>query len=832
MSQAAQPNITSVGTLTGLAIQGLLIASNGSGISNLNSSNLVGNVANANVALVVSQAAQPNITSVGTLTGLTVSGLLVASNGSGISNLNSSNLVGNVANANVALVVSQAAQPNITSVGTLTGLAIQGLLVASNASGLSNLNASNVTLGTLSTGVFPTSGVTAGTYGSSANVSRVSVDTYGRVTAASNVAIVSSQWTTGTGNIYYLAHVGIGTSLVSSNLTVAGNAYISNAVTTTNVIASSYSGTTSGGTVIDTNGTVSLTAASSGVKDQFGNPVIDNYGTFWVNSGISLWPSASQIIDGVGTVYLASGSSGLQNQSIQQVIDNNGTVYLTNASSGLRNQSSQTIIDNTGLVNLVNGLQISGAAGTAGQVLQATGTGNGVQWGTDTNSQWTGTSGTPIYYVPQVGIGSTVTPTSNLQVTGNIYASTAITTRNVFANTLVLANASSYINVIGAVAATTFYGTLAGSNTGTFSNVSASNAAGLSTLNASNVVFGTLSTSVFPTSGVTAGTYGSSANVSQVSVDTYGRVTAASNVAITSSQWTTGTGNIYYLASVGIGTSVVSSNLTVSGNLYVSNSIQTGNLILGGVTSGGFLRAQGASNVTSVTTIPIGSGGTNQTSYGTVGGVVYYDGTQFQAASGIVASTATTLNVTTANITTLQTNSFIPSASGLFMNLNATYTLTPSSNWLGSIAGTITSNLYTLFAPLPGISGWSAYGSSSCVNQPTANGGIRFNQPGPYMITTVISADSGIKTIALSSNLGNTVDIHSNVTNVWQYCYRFPFGDVNPWPVTIPVNVTNTSQYYYIDFETNNQSDNIHQTAYTNTATQAYTGSYVIIRPV
>jgi len=331
---------------------------------------------------------------------------------------------------------------------------------------------------------------------------------------------------------------------------------------------------------------------------------------------------------------------------------------------------------------------------------------------------------------------------------------------------------------------------------------------------------------------VTAGTYGSSANVSQVTVDTYGRVTAAANVTIVSSQWTTGTGNIYYLSNVGIGTSSVSSNLTVAGNVSVSNTIQSGNLILGGLTTGGFLQAQGTSNVTSVATVPIGSGGTNQTTYGTTGGVVYYDGTRFQAATGIVASTASTLNVTTANITTIQSSSFIPAASGLFMNLNATYTLTNTSNWYGNIAGTITSNLYTLFAPLPGTSSWNAYGSSALVSAPTVNGGIKFNQPGPYLITAVITADTGIKTIALSSNLGNTVDVHSNVTNVWQYCYRFPFGDVNPWPVTIPLNVTNTSQYYYIDYETNNQIDNIHQTAYTNAAAQAYTGSYVIIRPV
>ena len=52
-------------------------------------------------ALTLTTAAQTNITSVGTLTGLTVSG-------------------------NTALTLNTSAQPNITSVGTLTGLALTG----------------------------------------------------------------------------------------------------------------------------------------------------------------------------------------------------------------------------------------------------------------------------------------------------------------------------------------------------------------------------------------------------------------------------------------------------------------------------------------------------------------------------------------------------------------------------------------------------------------------------------------------------------------------------------------------------------------------------------
>jgi len=248
VSQASQPNITSVGTLTGLAIQGLLVASNGSGISNLNSSNLVGNVANANVALVVSQASQPNITSVGTLTGLNVQGLLIASNGSGISNLNSSNLVGNVANANVALVVSQASQPNITSVGTLTGLNVQGLLIASNGSGISNINSSNLvgnvananvalvvsqasqpnitSVGTLTGLNVSGTSNTTNLYVSTANVGTLNVISISNLNSLTtnlsnvsilNVSTVENVTQLGAGNVT------VSNSITVSNLSVSGN---------------------------------------------------------------------------------------------------------------------------------------------------------------------------------------------------------------------------------------------------------------------------------------------------------------------------------------------------------------------------------------------------------------------------------------------------------------------------------------------------------------------------------------------------------------------------------------------------------------------------------
>ena len=99
--------------------------------------NVSGTVALASVAGTVSGAAQANITSVGTLTGLGVNGTITASavtantglftgDGGGLSNVAGGNVTGQVANALVSGTVYTAAQPAITSVGTLTSLTTSG----------------------------------------------------------------------------------------------------------------------------------------------------------------------------------------------------------------------------------------------------------------------------------------------------------------------------------------------------------------------------------------------------------------------------------------------------------------------------------------------------------------------------------------------------------------------------------------------------------------------------------------------------------------------------------------------------------------------------------
>ena len=134
LTTAAQTNITSVGTLGLLSVTGNVTAANvtathygaATGLTGIPGANVTGtlSVPTTSYAATVSGAAQANITSVGTLTALTVSGNLNVSSGSF--------MVGNVVATSVAGSLTTAAQPNITSVGTLTSLSSSGNITGAN----------------------------------------------------------------------------------------------------------------------------------------------------------------------------------------------------------------------------------------------------------------------------------------------------------------------------------------------------------------------------------------------------------------------------------------------------------------------------------------------------------------------------------------------------------------------------------------------------------------------------------------------------------------------------------------------------------------------------
>jgi len=160
LTTAAQTNITSVGTLTALSVgtgnitggnlilsgaiidsaqldiqtsaanANIVLTPNGTGNVNIGRMSASGNITavtfigalsgaatSATTAGTVTTAAQPNITSVGTLTSVSITGNVTAGNLSGTS------IVG---------TLTTAAQTNITSVGTLTALSVTGNVTGGN----------------------------------------------------------------------------------------------------------------------------------------------------------------------------------------------------------------------------------------------------------------------------------------------------------------------------------------------------------------------------------------------------------------------------------------------------------------------------------------------------------------------------------------------------------------------------------------------------------------------------------------------------------------------------------------------------------------------------
>ena len=153
----AQTNITSVGTLTSLTVTANTTSGNLHTAGIITASRLVSNVAigtapltvtsttqgsNLNVATAgtagtVTTNAQPNITSVGTLTSLAVTGNITAGNVYANS--------GTIGATTLTGSLTTVAQGNITSVGILTSLSVSGQITNGNITTGANTTAGNIT---------------------------------------------------------------------------------------------------------------------------------------------------------------------------------------------------------------------------------------------------------------------------------------------------------------------------------------------------------------------------------------------------------------------------------------------------------------------------------------------------------------------------------------------------------------------------------------------------------------------------------------------------------------------------------------------------------------
>jgi hypothetical protein len=344
---ASQTQITSVGTLTGLNSSGTITApaftantgvftGNGSGLTAIAGGNVTGQVANALVAGTVYTAAQPNITSVGTLTSLSVTGNVSA---------------GNVSGTLLTGTLTTAAQPNVTSLGTLTGLGVNGTITGvnitantgvftGNGSALTALNASNISSGTLAQARLANASVTLGSTALTLGSTVTTVAGLSSVTSTSFVGALTGAATTA-GTVTTAAQPNITSVGTLTSLAVTGN------ISAGNVSATTFTGALSG---------AATSATTAGTVTTAAQPNITSVSTSF--TGLTFAANGQITMSGAG-----SQISGVNLVSANFFSGNGSSITGINASSIASGTLAQARLANASLT--VNGTSISlGGSGT------------------------------------------------------------------------------------------------------------------------------------------------------------------------------------------------------------------------------------------------------------------------------------------------------------------------------------------------------------------------------------------------------------------------------------------------------------------------------------
>jgi len=505
LTTAAQPNITSVGTLSSLNVTGKVTAGqlqgDGGNIGNIQGSSVSGAVPNATHAAnatfattagtagTVTTSGQPNITSLGTLVGLTVGGVTnlgslgnVKISGGSPGYVISTDGAGTLSwistgSADTAQTVTNNAQPNITSVGTLTSL---------NVSGPANL------------GFVANVKITGGTNGYV-----LSTDGTGNLSWISTSAATTAQYVT-QNNQSNITSVGTLTSL-----NVAGTANLGN-------VANVKIGGGSAGYNLTTDGAGNLTWTPSGTATTAqtvtnnAQPNITSVGTLTglTSSGNIIAPYF--IGNVVGNV---SGNFAISGTNTAVVFNDAGTIGTSNAFTFNKTSNVLTVSGNVQATRIIG----NGSALTSLTGANVTGTVANATFATTA-----GTAGT-VTTAAQPNITSLGT-LSQLIVTGNINAGNVIGTH--YGSGLNLTNLPG-ANVTGAVSFASTANSVAGANVlGTVANATYALNAG----NAANATFAT--TAANANVATRAGTVTTNAQPNITSVGTLGNLVVSGSLTV------------------------------------------------------------------------------------------------------------------------------------------------------------------------------------------------------------------------------------------------------------------------------------------------------------
>ena len=591
------------------------------------------------IANTVITATQPNITSLGTLTSLDVSGGVTAANitantgtfsgnANGLFGIVGANVTGTVAsanlasnagfatnagnatqanNSNTAATVTTAAQPNITSLGTLTGLTVTG---NATVNGNGNVTGNMTVGGTLFANI---QGNISGNIVAAGSNTQVLFNQQGNVGASSNLTFNGSTLAV-TGNVNASAFNGNGVGLTGvPGSSVTGQ--VNFAATANSVAGANVSGTVANASFA----TLAATANTVAGANVVGTVANANYAAF---AGTAFNVTAANVVGTVANANYAAFAGTAFNVSGGNVTGQVATANFANFSNHVLDASQPNITS----VGTLTSLTVSGNTSTNN--LSVTNTAN-------------------------IGGNLNVSGTINGNVSGNISGNLTVPGGNtqVIFNANGLASASSNLTftgttltVSGNANATTFNGSGSGLTSIPGANVTGQVpfAAVANSVAAGNIT-GTVANANYSALAGVANTVSQAAqsNITSLGTLTTLNVSAQANATVFSSNVATGTAPLVvqsttkvanlnadllddYTTSVAtVANTVVvrDANGSIFGNQLIVNSIAATSLI------------NGNSNVS----IPSGNGNVNISSAGNANVVV---------VTGTGINVAGTLNVT------------------------------------------------------------------------------------------------------------------------------------------------------------------------------------------
>jgi len=801
--------VSAAGNITGNHYYG-----NGINLSSINAANIVGNVAIASYAQTASTAntvitnAQPNITSVGILTSLSVTG-----------NTSTGNLVtggtisatGNISTAGYFLGNFQGnISGNLTVPGSNTQILYNHDGSANASAGFTFNSATNAVISTgtitgsnfLTGGYISAAGNIIGNYhiGNGATLSNISgSNVIGNVANATYAISAGSAESVTTNAQPNITSVGVLTSLSvtgnvnSGNLITAGYVSATGNISTAGYFLGNFQGNISGNLTVPGSNTQVLynangsAGASTGLTFDAGTNALISTGTITGSNFLTGgFVSAAGKVYAVEFIGEGNSLSNIQGANISGTVANatyalsagsavgSAATVTTNAQPNITSVGTLTSLTVTATTNTGN-LSTTGTISAAGNIIAGTGnyfignflgniSGNLQAPGTNTQVLFNnnGNAGANAGFTFNAGTGVvSVTGnvnSGNVNTSGSISAGGNITAGNISINNLT----GTSLSVTGNVTASQFIG--AGN---TLSNIQGANVTGnVATANTANTVTGNAQANITSVGVLTS--LSVSGNVNPGNLITAGIISATGNISTAGTFLGTFQGNISGNLTVpGSNTQVIYNNngqanasagftfnagtnaLVVTGNTTSGNLLSTGLISAAGNILGGNI------NATTHTGTTVSVSG-NVTASQFIGSGNTLSNIQGANISGVVANATIAATITSnaqPNITSVGVLTSLSVTGNITTGNLSTSGNVTANLFVGTFQGNITGNL-----TVPGSNTQVIYNANGNAG---ASSGFIFNAATNAISVTGNATLGNVLTAGIVSSTGNA--IHGNI---------------------------------------------------------------------